>query len=88
MSNYRTNSFSEYTNENRGRMISLLLLFSLSMYLFYSMGISGLAIVCVLPLVPIAIYLTLKYKLFAFGTLFILNYTIMGLTKYVSISCL
>ncbi len=86
MNNYRTNSFSEYTNENRGRMISLLLLFSLSMYLFYSMGISGLAIVCVLPLIPIAIYLTLKYKLFAFGLLFILNYTIMGLTKYVSIS--
>ncbi len=85
MNNSYSKSFSEYKTENRGRIISLLLLFSLSMYLFYSMGIPGLAIVCMLPLVPIAIYLTLRYKLFTFGALFVLNYIIMGIGRYVNI---
>ena len=85
MNSTYSNSFSEYTHENRGRIILLLLLFSLSMYLFYKMGISGLALTCALPLIPIAIYLTLKFRLFAFAALFVINYTIMGLMRYVAI---
>lgn len=77
--------FSEYAQENRGRIVLLLLLFLLSQYMFYTMGISGLALVCFLPVVPIAIYAALKWQMMTFGILFFLNFTIMGIGRYISI---
>lgn len=80
-----TNSFASYSRENGGRVIILFLLFCLAIYEFYSMGIVGLALICIIPILILGIYLTFKFKMQFFWTLFVLNYLIMGLYRYVSI---
>lgn len=77
--------YTTYAHENGGRVLLLFLLFLLSIYEFYSMGIVGMALICTIPLLILGIYLIFKFKLPFFWCLFIFNYIIMGLYRYISI---
>ena len=71
-----SNRISEYAHENGGRVIILFLLFLLAIYQFLTAGLSSFALVCMLPIVVIAIYVTLKWKMFSFWALITINYFI------------
>lgn len=71
-----TNGISAYTAENRGRVLLLFLLFLLAIYEFVTAGFPKFAIICILPFVVLAVYLTFKFRMFAFWTLIIINYLI------------
>jgi len=70
------NRLSEFTNENGGRVIILLLLFSLAIYEFITAGFTPFTIVCILPLIVLLVYLAFKGKMFTFWVLIIINYFI------------
>lgn len=76
-----SNRISEYTHENGGRVIILFLLFLLSLYSFKNSGINGMAMILAIPASIIIIYLAFSYRMFAFWTLFIINYFVMFLSK-------
>jgi len=71
-----TNGISAYTAENRGRVLLLFLLFLLAIYEFVTAGFPKFAIICILPFVVLAVYVTFKFRMFAFWTLIIINYLI------------
>lgn len=72
--NVYSNRISEYTHENGGRVIILLLLFCLAMYEFLTVGLPALAIVCLIPLFIASFYFTFKWRMSTFWTLIIVNY--------------
>jgi len=76
-----TNRISEYAGENGGRVILLFLLFLLSLYSLKTSGIQGMAMITALPFVVLFVYLAFSYRMFAFWTLFIINYFVMFLSK-------
>ena len=76
-----TNSFSTYTQENRGRAILLFLLFGLAIYEFVNAGFSAFALTCLSPIIVIATYCAFKYRMSAFWTLFVINYFIQFFGK-------
>ena len=76
-SDYKTNS-----NDTGGRAFMLFLLFGIGIYLFTSMGLSGLAIAAFVPALIIITYLTFKYDMFSFWALFAVNYLIMFLDRH------
>jgi len=76
-----TNSFSTYTQENRGRAILLFLLFGLAIYEFFNAGFSAFALTCLSPIIVIATYCAFKYKMSAFWALFIINYFVQWFNK-------
>jgi hypothetical protein len=49
------------------------------------MGITGMALICVIPLLIGGVYFVFQYKMAVFWFLFIMNYTIMGIARYVHI---
>lgn len=59
-----------------GRTVILLLLFALAMYQFYSAGFGAFATICILPVLVIVTALTLRYRMFLFWALVIVNYLI------------
>lgn len=63
-----------YANEGTGKTLLLLLLFLLALYSFATAGISGFAMVCLLPVVVIYVYLAFRYKMITFWILFVVNY--------------
>ena len=68
-------NFQTYTNEiGGGRVVVLFLLFLLALYEFYAMGITGMALVCVAPLIVIIVNLTFKYRMMTFWALIVVNY--------------
>ena len=69
-----SNRFSEYTGENGGRVLLLFLLFFLACYQFAHAGFSAYAIICISPLLVLAVYLLFKYRMLAFWGLFFINY--------------
>lgn len=69
-----SNRISEYTHENGGRVIILFLLFLLAIYEFQHSGFSTFVIVCISPLLIIALYTLFKWKMTAFWALIIINY--------------
>lgn len=77
---------SDIKSLSGGRVIILFLLFLLSLYEFYSMGIMGMAIVCMIPLMIVGIYIAFNFKMVLFWYIFIINYIIMGVTRYYYIS--
>lgn len=77
-----TNRFTTYSRENGGRVLLLFLLFLIALYEFYSMGIVGMALVCMIPLMIAGLYFTFQQKMAIFWFIFIMNYIIMGLTRY------
>lgn len=74
--------FSEYTHENGGRAAILFLLFLIALYQFYSVGITGLAAVCAIPVAILFVIITFRHKMFTFWTLFVVNYIVMFLNRY------
>lgn len=69
-----TNSFATYTQENRGRALLLFLLFGLAIYQFVEAGFSAFAIICMSPLLVLAVYAMFTWRMAAFWTLFVINY--------------
>lgn len=80
-----SNRISEYAHENGGRILVLFLLFLFALYELSTMGIVGMALVCMIPMLIIGITITFKYKLKFFWFIFITNYIIMGVNRYYSI---
>ena len=76
-----SNRLSEYTHENGGRVILLLLLFLFSLYSFKNSGISGMAMVLAVPVSIFAVYLAFSYRMFTFWMLFIINYFVSFLAR-------
>lgn len=69
-----SNRISEYAHENGGRVILLFLLFSLAIYEFIQSGFSTFAIICISPLLIIAIYALFSWRRSAFWALIIVNF--------------
>lgn len=72
-----TNSVTTYTKENGGRALLLFLLFGLAIYQFVNAGFSAFAMVCMAPLIVLAVYVAFTWKMAAFWALFAINYTVM-----------
>ena len=68
------NSISNYTSENRGRVLLLFLLFLLALYELVTAGINIFATVCLLPLIVLFIYVAFSYRMFCFWALIVINY--------------
>lgn len=79
------NSLTTYTKKNGGRVIGLFLLFILSLYELYTMGIIGMALVCMIPIMIVGIYLVFNFQMSFFWSIFIINYIVMGLNRYYTI---
>lgn len=77
MAKVYSNRFAEYTNENGGRVLLLFLLFLLAIYEFIHAGYSAFSVVCISPVLIIAVYVTFKWKMAAFWALIVINYFIM-----------
>lgn len=71
-----SNRLSEYTHENGGRVLILLLLFCLAIYEFIDAGFSNFAIICISPVIILIIYAIFKWRSAGFWMLFVVNYLI------------
>ena len=69
-------AFKTYAQENGGRVLLLLLLFSLALYQLVTAGITGFALVCFIPALVIFVYLAFRYRMFVFWILCIINYIV------------
>ena len=76
MAKVYSNRFAEYTNENGGRVLLLFLLFLLAIYEFIHAGYSTFSVVCISPVLIIAVYVTFKWKMAAFWALIVINFII------------
>lgn len=76
-----SNSISEYTHENGGRVLVLFLLFSLAIYQFVTVGLPAFAIICIIPFFIPAIYAVFRWQMFTFWTLIFVNYFIQFVAK-------
>ena len=69
-----------------GRVLLLFLLFSLALYTFKTSGLNMFAVVFGgVPAGLLAAYYIFKYRMITFWMLFIVNYTIMFITRFVNI---
>ena len=73
--------FKTYTNEHGGRAILLFLLFGLSIYQFIHAGFPVFAIICLSPLLVLAVYVLFSYKTTAFWALIFINYFVQFFDK-------
>ncbi len=69
-----SNRLSEYTHENGGRVIILLLLFLLAIYEFLHSGYNTFLIICIAPIIIYIVYVSFKWKMSAFWALIFINY--------------
>ena len=69
-----SNRLSEYTNENGGRVLLLFLLFLLAIYELSHGGFNTFAIMCISPILIIAIYVVFKWRMSTFWALIIVNF--------------
>jgi hypothetical protein len=76
-----TNSVTTYTKENGGRALLLFLLFGLAIYQFVNAGFSAFAMICMSPLIVLAVYVAFTWKMAAFWALFAINYLVMFFGK-------
>ena len=76
MAKVYSNRLSEYTNENGGRVLLLFLLFMLAIFQFINSGFPTFAIVCISPLLVLAVYILFKWRMSAFWALIFFNYFI------------
>ena len=76
------NKFKLYTQENRGRVLLLFLLFLVALYQLKTSGINGMAMICAIPMAALYVIIALRHKMFTFWTLFIVNYFVMFLNRY------
>ena len=76
MQNKTTANFNLYSQENRGRVVLLFLLFLLAIYNLIFSGYNSFAIVCISPLIVLFVYAAFKWKMFTFWILITVNYFI------------
>lgn len=69
-----SNRLSEYTHENGGRVLLLFLLFLLAIYEFLHSGYSTFAVVCISPILIIAVYALFRWRMATFWALIVVNY--------------
>ena len=69
-------SFITSKYESGGRAILLFLLFFLALYEFYSAGFNNFALICLSPVLVVAIYIIFKWRMLAFWALIIANWFI------------
>lgn len=69
-----TEAIRTYSHEHGGRVVLLFLLFLLALYNFFVSGFTSFAIVCVIPLILVFAYITLKWSYLVFWSLIIVNY--------------
>ena len=62
--------------ESGGRAILLFLLFFLALYEFYNAGFNNFALICLSPILVIAIYIIFKWRMLSFWALIIANWFI------------
>ena len=74
MASVISNRLSEYTHENGGRVLLLFLLFLLAIYQFINAGFPAFAIICLSPLLILAVYVLFKWRMTAFWALIVINY--------------
>ena len=71
--NYSYN-ISGHIRENGGRVLLLFLLFFIACYQFAHAGFPAFAIICLSPLLILAVYILFKWRMAAFWALFVINY--------------
>ena len=76
-----TKDFATYTQETGGRAVLLFLLFGLAIYQFVNAGFGAFAMICLLPLLVLAVYVAFTWRMAAFWALFAINYTVMFFSK-------
>ncbi|MBQ6379504.1 MAG: O-antigen ligase family protein [Prevotella sp.] len=76
MARVLSNSFTEYTHENGGRVLLLFLLFLLAIYEFITAGFPAFAVVCLLPFLVLFVYVAFTWRMFTFWVLIFVNYFI------------
>ena len=76
MARVYSNRLSEYTHENGGRVLLLFLLFLLAIYQFINAGFPAFAIVCLSPLLILAVYVIFRWRMAAFWALIVINYIV------------
>jgi len=69
-------AFRTYTRESGGRVALLFLLFLLALYNFATLGISGFAIICLIPFIVVGIYIAFKWPYLVFWSLILVNYNL------------
>ena len=74
--NGMSSTLMTYSRNNGGRALLLFLLFLLALYQLTHAGFSSFAIVCLLPLLVVAVYCAFRWKMLAFWMLFVVNYFI------------
>ena len=82
MENGKSDNISKYTSENGGKVLLLFLLFLIALYQLITIGITGFAIVCMLPAVALYAIFAMRHKMITFWTLFVINYFVMFLNRY------
>ena len=75
------NKFAPYTDRYGGRALLLFLLFSAAIYQLVTVGIGMFALICLLPLVIIAIYVAFRWRTATFWLLFFINYFLQWFSK-------
>lgn len=71
-----SNRISEYAHENGGRVLLLFLLFLLAIYELLHSGYSAFAVICISPILIIAVYSLFKWKMATFWALIVINFFI------------
>jgi len=70
------NAFRLHAKENGGRVFLLFLLFLLAIYEFVTAGFTPFAIICLMPIVIIAVMTPFHHRMFLFWALILANYLI------------
>ncbi len=74
--NISKTNYKSYVDHNGGRVLLLFLLFLIAIYEFATAGFSAFAIVCLLPVFALFIIAAIRYRMFAFWVLILVNYLI------------
>jgi hypothetical protein len=68
--------FKTYAQDHGGRVALLFLLFLLALYQLYSAGFSAFVLVCITPIIVLAIIAAFRFRMLLFWALFAINYLI------------
>lgn len=71
-----TNSYITYSRENGGRVLLLFLLFLLALYQLTHSGFPAFTVVCLIPVLVLAIYCAFRWRMLTFWILIFVNYFI------------
>ena len=71
-----TNSYITYSRENGGRVLLLFLLFLLALYQLTHAGFPAFTVVCLIPVLVLAVYCAFRWRMLTFWILIFVNYFI------------